>query len=216
MTKKKHDTTEVNMDQEQRVANETSPTQPVNAESIGPDHAHQTTEAQQPVEVENVPAEAPTIEEIEQLKKELEKSLAQASEYLDGWQRSRAEFVNYKKRVEREQAQIQQVVAGNIIKRYLEILDDLDRALKNRPQSGEGATWAAGIELIYRKFFSILEAEGVKVMEAEGKIFDPTLHEAISQAEIPGYESGQIIEVIHKGYMIGERVLRPALVRVAR
>lgn len=163
-----------------------------------------------------MPAEAPTIEEIEQLKKELEKSLAQASEYLDGWQRSRAEFVNYKKRVEREQAQIQQVVAGNIIKRYLEILDDLDRALKNRPQSGEGATWAAGIELIYRKFFSILEAEGVKVMEAEGKIFDPTLHEAISQAEIPGYESGQIIEVIHKGYMIGERVLRPALVRVAR
>ena len=83
----------------------------------------------------------------------------------------------------------------------------MDRALKNRPQSGEGASWAAaGIELIYRKFFSVLEAEGVKVMEAEGKTFDPNLHEAIAQADIPGYESGQIVEVIHKGYMIGERV----------
>ena len=185
-------------------------------EGFGPDYAYQTVEAQPPDEVENMPAEAPTLEEIGQLKIELEKSLQQASEYLDGWQRSHAEFVNYKKRVERDQAQVQQVVAGNIIKRYLEILDDLDRALKNRPQSGEGASWAAGIELIYRKFFSVLEAEGVKVMEAEGKTFDPNLHEAIAQADIPGYESGQIVEVIHKGYMIGERVLRPALVRVAR
>ena len=216
MTKKKHNPTEVNMDEEKRVANETTPAQPEQREGFGPDYAYQTVEAQPPDEVENLSAEAPTLEEIEQLKIELEKSRQQANEYLDGWQRSRAEFVNYKKRVERDQAQVQQVVAGNIIKRYLEILDDLDRALKNRPQGGDGSTWAAGIELIYRKFFSVLEAEGVKVMEAEGKTFDPTLHEAIAQADIPGYESGQIVEVIHKGYMIGERVLRPALVRVAR
>jgi molecular chaperone GrpE len=216
MTKKKHESTEVNMDEERRAANEANTAQPVYGENTSPDHAYQAVEAQQPVDPENLLAEVAALEEVEQLKKELEESRAQANEYLDGWQRARAEFANYKKRVDRDQAQTYQTAAGNILKRYLEILDDLDRALKKRPQNGEGASWAAGIELIYRKFVSILEAEGVKAMDVEGKTFDPNMHEAISQAEIPGFESGQIVEEIQKGYMIGERVLRPALVRVAK
>ncbi len=69
-------------------------------------------------------------------------SQAKANEYLDGWQRARAEFANYKKRVDREQVQVYQAAAGTIIKRYLEILDDLERALKSRPADGEGAAWA--------------------------------------------------------------------------
>jgi molecular chaperone GrpE len=216
MTKKKHQTTEVNMSDEQHETNETSSAQPVNTRDIGSDHALSTADIQEEAQVEDALAEVSALKEVELLKTELVESRAKESEYLDGWQRSRAEFANYKKRVERDQAQIQQVVAGNIIKRYLEIIDDLDRALKNRPGGNEGASWAAGIELVYRKFLSILEAEGVKVMEVEGKTFDPNLHEAISQAEAPGYESGQIVEEIHKGYMIGDRVLRPALVRVAK
>lgn len=155
-------------------------------------------------------------EEIEMLKQELENIRSKSDEYLDGWQRSRAEFANYKKRVEREQAQLYQTTSGAIIKRYFEIIDDLERALNNRPKDGDGAVWAEGIELIYRKFISLLENEGIVVMKAQGNQFDPNLHEAISSEENDKYESGQIIEVIKQGYSMGDRVLRPALVRVAR
>jgi molecular chaperone GrpE len=103
-----------------------------------------------------------------------------------------------------------------VVKRYLEISDDLERALKNRPQKGEGADWAIGIELIYRKLLSYLESEGVKMMQAEGQMFDPNLHEAVTTEDSPQHQSGQIIEVLQPGYLLGERVLRPAVVRVAR
>jgi molecular chaperone GrpE len=149
-------------------------------------------------------------------REELAAAQAKATEYLDGWQRAMADFANYKRRIEREQSQIYQTTSGNILKRFLEVADDLERALKNRPTSGEGAAWAGGIELIYRKLLSYIESEGVKVMQAEGQMFDPNLHEAVSQEESPDHESGQIIEVLKNGYMIGDRVLRPASVRVAR
>ena len=168
---------------------------------------------QETLEAPELPAPDP---EIEALRGDLETWQAQANEYLDGWQRSRAEFANYKKRVDRELSQAYQSAAGNIIKRYLEVLDDLERALKNRPQDGDGAAWSEGIELIYRKLTSILEAEGVKVMQAQGEMFDPNLHEAIAQEENGENESGQVIEVVKRGYMLGDRVLRPAQVRIAR
>jgi molecular chaperone GrpE len=165
---------------------------------------------------ELVELEAPSQEDFDALQAELDAWQAKANEYLDGWQRSRADFANYKKRVEREQELVYQVAAGSIIKRYLDVLDDLERALKNRPQSGEGAAWAEGIELIYRKLSTLLENEGVRAMQAEGEYFDPNLHEAITQEDNPDLESGQIIEVIKQGYLLGDRVLRPAQVRIAR
>jgi molecular chaperone GrpE len=154
--------------------------------------------------------------DLETLKAELDEWKNKANEYLDGWQRSRAEFANYKKRVEREQTQVYQNAAGNIFKRYLDVLDDLDRALKNRPLEGDGAEWAAGIEIIYHKFVNILESEGVKIMQAEGQEFDPNLHEAISHEKVEGVPGGQIIEVVKQGYLLSDRVLRPAGVRVAK
>lgn len=155
-------------------------------------------------------------DEEELLTSELEELQSKANEYLDGWQRSRAEFANYKKRVEREQAQVSQRATANVIKHFLEVMDDLELALKNRPQEGEGASWADGVELVYRKFSSILETEGVTPIETDGQYFDPTLHEAITNEDNPDFESGQIIEVLKRGYFIGDRVLRPATVRVAR
>jgi len=156
------------------------------------------------------------IDEVADIQQEVEDARLKVEEYLDGWQRSRAEFANYKKRIEREQSQIYQTVTGNIIKRYLGVVDDLERALKNRPQDEQGATWAEGIELIYQKLLSILESEGVKPMEAQGQPFDPNLHEAISLEENDSIESGQVIEVTQQGYLLGDRVLRPAVVRVAK
>ena len=168
-----------------------------------------------------VAAEVPTVipeEEISQLRCELEKALARANEYLTGWQRERAEFINYKKRMEREQSQGGQNAFGNAIRRYLDIADDLARALKdkNRPMKDNGVIWAEGIDLIHRKMIAAFEADGVKIIETEGKFFDPNLHEAISHEDSPDHESGQIIDVVQPGYSLGERVIRPARVRVAR
>ncbi len=161
-------------------------------------------------EVEIMPAE-----DVEALNAELEKERAKCSEFFDGWQRERADFANFRRRVERDQAATYQNLQGSIIKKYLPVLDDMGRALKARPDCGDAASWASGIELIYRKLQSILESEGIQRIPAETEQFDPTRHEAISMEPSPNHQSGEIIEVIQDGYLLGDRVLRPALVRVA-
>ena len=157
-----------------------------------------------------------SVDDSDSLQQELTKARSEAAEYLEGWQRARAEFANYKKRVERDQALIYQNAASSVIRRYVDIIDDLERALKNRPQEGEGLSWAGGVELIYRKFLAILESEGVTQTDPTGEMFDPNLHEAVTSEDSPDHESGEIIEVLQKGYLIGDRILRPAMVRVAR
>jgi molecular chaperone GrpE len=160
-------------------------------------------------------AEAASLE-LEKIQQELLQAQAKADEYLDGWQRSRAEFTNYKKRIERDQAQTYQAAAGSVIRHFLGVVDDLDRALKNRPDQGDGAAWASGIELIYRKLLSILESEGVTPIPAENAMFDPVFHEAVMSEDSNDHESGQVIEVLQQGYMLGDKILRPAMVRVAK
>jgi molecular chaperone GrpE len=151
--------------------------------------------------------------EIEALQKQLEESQAKATENLDGWQRSQAEFINYKNRVQRDRELDYASMKGDIIKKLLPVLDDLERSLAHRP---EGDSWAAGVELVARKFQGILENEGVKRIEAAGQLFDPNFHEAISSEPNNEVESGHVIEVVQNGYMLGERVIRPTMVRVAQ
>ncbi|MFN2145639.1 MAG: nucleotide exchange factor GrpE [Anaerolineales bacterium] len=153
--------------------------------------------------------------EVQVLMQQLEEVAAEADKNLDGWQRSQAEFVNFRKRVERDQSRMYEEAAARIIKRILPVIDDFNRAMQNRPTEGEAGEWADGMELISRKMQSVLESENVTVMQVMGEMFDPNLHEAIAQVESPDHESGQIVEVIQQGYMIGDRVLRAALVRVA-
>jgi molecular chaperone GrpE len=151
-----------------------------------------------------------------QLAQELQQAQDQAKTYFDGWQRERADFANYKRRVDRDQQMLSQNITAEVVKKYLTILDDLERALKTRPSEGLAAAWSNGIDLIFRKLQNILDAEGIKRIPAEKEQFNPARHEAISYEESPDHESGQIIEVVQQGYTIGDRVLRPALVRVAR
>jgi len=151
--------------------------------------------------------------ESEALRRQLEEAEAKVSEYKDNWLRSQAEFQNYKKRLDRDNELRYISMKGDLIKRVLPVLDDLERALQNRP---ENDAWANGIELITRKLQNILNSEGVKRIEAEGAAFDPNFHEAISHEHNEDFESGQVIEVVQNGYMLGERVVRPALVRVAQ
>jgi len=144
-----------------------------------------------------------------------EKLLAQSQEYFEGWQRERADFQNYKKRIERDQISLKGFITAEIIKKYLVIIDDLELALKNRPTSTDCQGWVDGIGLVYQKLYSILEGEGVELIPVEGE-FNPNIHEAISQIEHPELESGKIVEVMRQGYKISERVIRPALVIIAR
>jgi molecular chaperone GrpE len=161
-------------------------------------------------------ANVAALEEIEKLQQQLGETQAKADEYLNGWQRALADYANYKKRVEREQAEVYQRAAGSLVKKYIDILDDLDLALNKRPGDGDGAQWADGIELIYRKLQGFLEAEGIMPMNALGAVFDPNQHEAIGMEPRADVESGHVSEVLKEGYLMGERVLRPALVRVAQ
>ncbi len=151
--------------------------------------------------------------EMEALLKRLEEAESKVAEHLDGWQRAQAEFINYKNRVQRDQESIKSLMRGDIIKKFLPVLDDLERAMQNRPAED---SWANGIDLITRKLQAILASEGVTRIEAEGQAFDPNFHEAISHEAADGVESGHVIAVVQNGYMLGERVLRPAMVRVAQ
>lgn len=147
---------------------------------------------------------------------ELQQAQEMAKDYFEGWQRERADFANYKRRVERDQQTLSQNLKGDVIKKYLNIVDDMERALKARPTEGPAASWAEGIDLILRKLQNLLESEGVKRIPAESEEFNPARHEAISYEDHPELNSGQIIEVVQQGYTLGDRVLRPAMVRVAR
>ena len=154
--------------------------------------------------------------EIAALRVELTEQRGKADDYLDGWQRARAEFANYKKRIERDQDEARNRAAAALLAKLLPIEDDLLRAVRERPQ-GEGlSSWAEGVELIQRKLAALLEAEGVEVIAAEGAAFDPELHEAVTHEPSDDHNEGQIIEVIQPGYRLGERILRPARVRVAK
>ncbi len=156
------------------------------------------------------------VDETAALRQELDKAKAQAAEYLDGWQRARAELSNAKKRMDRELAEARENANARLIMRLLPVLDDFDRAVQTLPPHLLDLTWVEGILLIQRKLNLILEAEGVKTIEAEGKPFDPTYHEAIGEEAGSDHPEGTVAAVVQKGYMLGERVLRPALVRVAK
>jgi molecular chaperone GrpE len=151
--------------------------------------------------------------EVDALKSQLEAAETKLAETVDGWQRAQAEFQNYKKRVERDSEMMRVNMKGDIVKKILPMLDDLERAMQNRPAD---EPWTNGIELIVRKFQTVLDSEGVKRIEAEGVEFNPNFHEAISNEPSEEVESGYVIAVVQNGYMLGERVIRPVLVRVAQ
>lgn len=172
---------------------------------------HEPKEEQAP-ETPVEATEQPQVD-VAELMKRLEEAEAKVAEHRDGWQRAQAEFVNYKNRIQRDAETSRANMKGDILQKILPVLDDLQLALANRPADD---AWAGGVELIARKFQSVLESEGVKRIEAEGQPFDPNFHEAISHEPNADVPSEHVIAVVRNGYVIGERVIRPALVRVAQ
>jgi molecular chaperone GrpE len=147
------------------------------------------------------------------LQRLLEEERQKAQSYMSSWQRSAADFVNYKRRVEQEREEFSRLAGAALIINILPILDDLERALQGVDSHLAGLTWVDGIRLIHRKFQAVLEMNGVNEIEADGAAFDPNLHEAVAFG--PG-EEGKVISVVQKGYMLHGRVLRPAMVVVGK
>ena len=150
------------------------------------------------------------------LRQRLEEEQAKATEYLDGWQRARAELANARKRWERESSQTYTHAVADAVARLLPVMDDFERAIETLPDNLSGLTWIDGVLLIFRKLQITLEGQGVVPIEAEpGTPFDPTYHQAITHEPHGEYEAGAIISQFQKGYKLGDRVVRPALVRVS-
>ena len=129
--------------------------------------------------------------------------------------RKTAEFDNFRKRVERDRKEMIDWAAADVIGELLTIVDDFDRALAaEAPPEAQG--YKAGLELISRQLAELLKKRGVSTIEALGMDFDPHLHQAVAYEEAPGAREGEVTGVLAKGYKMGERLLRPALVKVAK
>lgn len=140
---------------------------------------------------------------------------AKAAEYLDGWQRARAEFANARKRLEKERGEAYLNAGVDIASQLLPSLDDFDRALNSVPATIAQDKWFEGMVLVRRKLQNILENLRVTPIQTVGQPFDPNIHEALSLQPSDEYESGTVIAEAQAGYKLGDRVLRPALVFVA-
>lgn len=152
-------------------------------------------------------------QDAEALRAQLEEERGKALSYMQNWQRAAADYQNFKRRVEEERSETARFANASLIINLLPLVDDLERALHNVDTALAGLTWVDGIRLIYRKFQAVLETAGVTEIEADGRPFDPALHEAVAQ--VPG-EDGKIVSVAQRGYKLGDRVIRPAMVVVGK
>ncbi len=160
-------------------------------------------------------AETPDAETTESAPSGLDIVKRERDEYYDRLLRKTAEFDNYRKRVERERrAQADQAVT-DLLEALLLVVDDFDRALTVDADDNP-ASYRKGVELIHAKLHDLLRKQGVRPMEAIGAEFDPNLHQAVAHEASPGHRDGEVIAEMRRGYMIGDRLLRPAMVKVAK
>jgi molecular chaperone GrpE len=135
-----------------------------------------------------------------------------AQDYLDSWKRAQADFINYKRRMEQERLETGKYANAQLMLSILPVLDDFSRALESATAEGDAnKQWVAGVKLIETKLRAVLESQGLAPIEAEGKPFDPNLHEGVMQGK--GKE-GIVVQEMRKGYKLYDRVLRPAQVVV--
>lgn len=157
--------------------------------------------------------EAEQATDIESITKALEETKEQAERYLANWQRSEADFINYKRRNEKERAELASFAKAGLMTDLLPVLDDIERALDSASDDADMATWVEGVKLIYHKLKTVLMDHGLAEIEAEGEVFDPNFHEAVMCVE---GEEGKVCEEIQRGYKLHDRLLRPSMVAVGK
>lgn len=154
--------------------------------------------------------------ELEQLRQQLEAKEKEAREHYDRFLRQVAELENFKKRMAREKGEAIRYANENIIKDLLPVLDNLERAVDHAKGGGNGKPLLEGVEMVFKTFLDVLNKYGVTQISAKGESFDPERHEAIAQVESEEHEPNTVVEEHHKGYYLLDRLLRPALVSVAK
>jgi molecular chaperone GrpE len=128
--------------------------------------------------------------------------------------RTAAEFDNYRKRVERERRDLADFMKADILTEILPIVDNFERAMQ--APSAEGDPLRKGVELIHKQMLDFLRKRGVTPIEALGTDFDPNFHQAVIHESTPFHREGEVIEELQRGYMLGDKLLRPAMVKVAK
>jgi molecular chaperone GrpE len=155
-------------------------------------------------------------EDVEALRQELDEVARKGQEYLALAQRAQADLVNYRRRVEAERGESLKAGKAELARRILPVLDDFDLSNRHLPADLTQTEWAKGFDLIARKLRAALEADGISRIEALGADFDPYQHEAVMQGPSSDDQAGKVIEVFREGYRYGDRVLRPAQVKVGQ
>lgn len=187
-------------------------------QEVTPTHVSSTTEAveEQATQGEVIESDTQTVDELTALRSKLEEAESKAAEYLDGWQRSRAEFINFKRRQEQMQQTLRQQVTAELLEKFLAALDDYERAFAAIPAQFGEHEWVKGLMLADKKFRSLLEREGMSVMQVKpGDSFNPYYHQALLHEPSETYDEGQIVQVLQSGYLLGDTVVRPAIVCVS-
>jgi molecular chaperone GrpE len=146
---------------------------------------------------------------------ELEKLQRERDEHYDRLLRKTAEFENYRKRVEKERREAARYAASDLLEELLPIIDNFERALQ-ADVAADPEAYRKGVELINKQLLDLLARRGVTAIDAVGQDFDPRFHQAITHEESPGHRDGEVIEEVRRGYMQGDRLLRPAMVKVAK
>lgn len=153
--------------------------------------------------------------ELAELQARLTAADQQAAEYKDQWLRAVADFKNLKRRTDSERAELMKGASVGLLMKVLPIVDDFERAVENIPPEIAESAWWGGTQLIQSKLRMLLESEGVTAMEVLGQDFDPNFHDAVMYEDAAG-QDGKVIAELQKGYMLRDRVLRPATVKVGR
>lgn len=200
MAEKKNQARE-NEEVEEKDSSERADTTEVNEESADEKEKQEKTE-EQAENGESIKYE----EEIAALKKEKD-------DLFDRLLRVQAEFENFKKRTQKEREAERKYKAQDLVNDILPVLDNFERALQVE-KTEETSSLIEGISMVHRQLLDALKNNGVEMIETEGKQFDPNLHHAVMQVEDESYESNQIVEELQKGYMLKDRVIRPAMVKV--
>ena len=146
---------------------------------------------------------------------ELEVARRERDDFYDRLLRKTAEFENYRKRVDRERRESAQYAAGDLLEALLPIVDDFERALQ-ADAGPDAEAYRLGVELIYKHLQDLLARRGVTPIDVVGQTFDPHVHQAITYESSPGRAEGEVIEEVRRGYKLGDRLLRPAMVKVAK
>ena len=182
------------------------------AEDDGTQAQKENTDAENPKEASQS-SESQSADGIDTKKKDAKDALIE--ELQDKVKRQMAEFDNFRKRTEKEKSSMFEMGASDMIKKLLPIVDNFERSLAIENPSEEVANFLKGYEMIYKQIMTLLENQGVKVIEAEGKEFDPNFHQAVMTVSDENFKPGMVVEELQKGYMLKDRVIRASLVKVS-